>query len=178
MSSISTRRSLLTSPGQRNWYATIIGRTDLLASEYANLYYAWWPSTSNWQRQFLGVPIRFRLQDNDSDGLPDAWENHHWPGVPIAFIAPDADEDGDGHSHLDEYLTDTDPRDSASCLRIMDFHSSISNGTVLTWQSSEYKYYTIESSANLGTNGTVWTGISSRSWGFRLIFSILSSISA
>ncbi len=63
---------------ERKWYPTIIGRTDVLASEYANLYYAYWRDKANWQRQFLGVPIRFRLEDNDSDGLPDAWEQHHF----------------------------------------------------------------------------------------------------
>ena len=110
---------------ERKWYPTIIGRTDVLASEYANLYYAYWPDKANWQRQFLGVPIRFRLQDDDADGLPDEWERHYWPGAPIALILPEAHGDSDGQSNLEEYLADTEPTDSASCLRIMDVHSFI-----------------------------------------------------
>jgi hypothetical protein len=141
---------------EKKWYPTIIGRTDVLASEYANLYYAYWPDTANWQRQFIGVPIRFRLEDTDADGLPDAWEDYHWPGTPIALILPDGDADNDGQNHLEEYRADTDPRDSASCLRLMDVLPPSTNETVITWQSSEYKYYGIEISTNLLSS---WTTI-------------------
>ena len=149
-----------TSSGQRNWYPTIIGKTDVLGGEYANLYWAKWPNASDWPRQFLGASIRFRLPDTDGDNIPDAWEQHHWPGVPVALVFPDADLDGDGQSNLDEYLADTDPTNSASYFHITEVHSSVSNETVLAWQSSEYKYYGIEMSTNLSTN-TSWTAISS-----------------
>ena len=140
---------------QRKWYPTIIGRTDVLASEYANLYFAYWPDKANWQRQFLGLPIRFHLKDEDLDGLPDAWELHHFGST---TNTAEADPDGDGCSNRDEYVADTEPGNSASCFRIMDVLPLPTNQTVLTWQSSEYKRYAIEVSTNMLTS---WTGLAS-----------------
>ena len=141
---------------ERKWYPTIIGRTDVLASEYANLYYAYWPDRANWQRQFLGVPIRFRLKDIDADGLPDAWEQHHFGST---TITPSRTiRTGTGVTIGNEYLADTEPTNSASCLRIMDVLPLSANQTVFTWQSSEYKRYGIELSTNPFTS---WTGIAS-----------------
>jgi len=149
------RNVVSASSPERKWYPTIIGRTDVLASEYANLYYAYWPDRANWQRQFLGVPIRFRLPDSDLDGLPDAWELHHFGSLTNTF---EGDWDGDGGNNGNEYLADTEPTNSASGLRIMNVIPLSANQTVLIWQSSEYKRYGIELSTNAFAS---WTGISS-----------------
>ena len=50
--------------------------------------------------------------DSDTDGLPDAWERHHFAGS-LAQIAP-ADPDGDGFGNLAEYQAASRPADPAS----------------------------------------------------------------
>lgn len=52
------------------------------------------------------------LADSDGDGLPDDWEITH------NVDAANGDADSDGHSNLAEYVTGTDPRDSADALRL------------------------------------------------------------
>lgn len=49
--------------------------------------------------------------DANANGLPDAWEEQHFPGQDID---PQADSDGDGTSNLMEYLAGTDPTDPSS----------------------------------------------------------------
>ena len=49
--------------------------------------------------------------DADANGLPDTWEDQHFPGQDID---PQADSDGDGTSNLMEYLAGTDPTDRSS----------------------------------------------------------------
>jgi hypothetical protein len=62
-----------------------------------------------------GTPI-----DSDADGMPDAWETlHHLnPFSALCDDGPDFDPDRDGVSNLGEYLTDTDPHDPESALRL------------------------------------------------------------
>jgi len=50
--------------------------------------------------------------DSDTDGLPDAWERHHFAGS-LAQTAP-ADPDGDGFGNLAEYQASSRPADPAS----------------------------------------------------------------
>ncbi len=50
--------------------------------------------------------------DNDNDGLPDAWERRWW-GEPWAQTDA-GDPDGDGVSNLDEFREDTNPTDPRS----------------------------------------------------------------
>jgi Glycosyl hydrolase family 26 len=47
------------------------------------------------------------LADSDADGLPDKWEGAN-------SLAPDQDNDGDGHSNKTEYWANTDPLSAAS----------------------------------------------------------------
>ncbi len=54
--------------------------------------------------------------DTDGDGIPDAWETLHQ--LNPEAVDCDEDADHDGISNLGEYLTDTDPRDPASALRL------------------------------------------------------------
>ena len=54
--------------------------------------------------------------DSDGDGIPDAWETLHQLNPEIVDCDDDADDDG--VSNLGEYLTDTDPRDPLSALRL------------------------------------------------------------
>lgn len=55
--------------------------------------------------------------DSDGDGMPDAWEVLHKFDPESDDCDKDADKDG--VSNLGEYLTDTDPRDPNSALRLV-----------------------------------------------------------
>jgi len=55
--------------------------------------------------------------DTDGDGMPDAWETLHQ--LNPETIDCDDDADNDGVSNIGEYLTDTDPRDPSSVLRLI-----------------------------------------------------------
>lgn len=46
-------------PNEKAWYPTIVGESDTLAGESAELYYAFWPDKARWERQFLRRSIRF-----------------------------------------------------------------------------------------------------------------------
>jgi Concanavalin A-like lectin/glucanases superfamily len=54
--------------------------------------------------------------DTDGDGIPDAWETRNQLNPEI--VDCDDDADNDGISNLGEYLTDTDPSDPLSALRL------------------------------------------------------------
>jgi hypothetical protein len=58
--------------------------------------------------------------DADDDGLPDAWESAHNldPSSAVEENGPEGDPDEDGFANIEEYLSGTNPRDSASFLRI------------------------------------------------------------
>ncbi len=50
--------------------------------------------------------------DNDGDGLPDAWELTYWPS--IFTHNGNSQPDGDGVNNMEEYLEGTNPTNSAS----------------------------------------------------------------
>jgi hypothetical protein len=52
--------------------------------------------------------------DANSNGLPDSWEEEHFPGQ---TLDPEADPDGDGTTNRMEYLAGTNPRDRSSFFR-------------------------------------------------------------
>jgi len=79
--------------------------------------------------------------DSDGDGMPDAWETLHQ-------LNPDADDcdkdaDKDGVSNLGEYLTDTDPRDATSALRLTPMMLP-GNKVQLSWKAVPGRRYQIE----------------------------------
>lgn len=50
------------SENERIWYPTIIGDSDVSANQDARLYYAYWPDSNNWNRQFIRRSIHFELE--------------------------------------------------------------------------------------------------------------------
>lgn len=66
-----------------------------------------------------GVPTD---PDANGNGLPDEWENTHFPGL---TVDPDADDDGDGTTNRMEYIAGTNPRLASSAFKP---NGSYSNG--------------------------------------------------
>lgn len=95
--------------------------------------------------------------DNDSDGLPDAWELFYWNS---ASQGAGTDADGDGISNLDEFVEGTSPINSGD-FRARLFISAV-NGAVL--RQPELPSYALNSTVTLTavpTNGYAfigWTG--------------------
>ncbi len=87
--------------------------------------------------------------DADGNGLPDAWETQHFGAT---GASASADLDGDGTSHLMEYLAGTDPGSAASVFRPTS-HASGGN-LVLTVPTVAGRSYRVWGTANL--QGT-WT---------------------
>ena len=84
--------------------------------------------------------------DSDSDGIPDWWMQEHF-GHPTGqagdhSLAAD-DADGDGLTNLDEYRAGTDPRDSASTLRVTAINVN-GAGAHVTFTSVSGKTYRLE----------------------------------
>jgi hypothetical protein len=78
--------------------------------------------------------------DTDGDGMPDDWESLHQ--LDPEHIDCDNDADNDGVSNLGEYLTDTDPRDPTSALRLTA--TMLPGSTVrLSWRAVPGRRYEI-----------------------------------
>jgi hypothetical protein len=99
------------------------------------------------------VPLGSALpEDNDGDGMLDAWEiaNGLDPG---SAEDADADDDLDGLSNMHEYLAGTDPQDPSSTLSLAIGESIDEQmqavGFVLTWPSAPGKQYQIWKATNL-----------------------------
>lgn len=82
--------------------------------------------------------------DSDGDGLPDGWELAHF-GHPTHAEAQ-VDEDGDGQSNLDHYISGTDPTNRFSFFAITDAYpggvsgvrvQSVTNRRYRLWRSTE-----------------------------------------
>lgn len=85
--------------------------------------------------------------DLDEDGLPNDWESAHRldPENPLDALL---DSDDDGMTNHEEYLADTDPRDSTSNL-----HMAIerSGGQVrLSFPTSADRFYTLQHRSDVG----------------------------
>ena len=50
--------------------------------------------------------------DSDADGVLDTWEEYYFPGEPSRDLSQDFDSDT--FTDLEEYLAETDPKDSGS----------------------------------------------------------------
>ena len=91
--------------------------------------------------------------DQDGDGLPDAWEILHFGATTNASAATDAD--GDGFPDADEYLAGTDPNTPGSFLGVVAISNTVSataTGMVVRWSSVAGKLYSVDRGMSLLAN--------------------------
>ncbi|MFN0127307.1 MAG: hypothetical protein ACKV19_11545 [Verrucomicrobiales bacterium] len=96
-----------------------------------------------------------RCTDTDSDGMADEWEMAYFGDLTTATFTSNAD--GDSASDKLEYLSSTDPGDSADFLDIV---SSRWNGTftaaTIVFTTNATRLYRIETSDSLGIAPGAW----------------------
>ena len=99
------------------------------------------------------LPTLFQIdmiQDSNTNGIPDWWEYHYFSSLQPA----NGDFDGDGASNYAEYISDTDPTDRISYLRITSAQVS-TNGVQVFWSGgSQARQYLQRISSIDGTD--VW----------------------
>lgn len=106
-----------------------------------------WISLSN-QFAFVQTDSIDYGPDSDGDGIPDAWELQFAPN--LGMLNGSGDNDGDGLSNLEEFLSDTNPLDPNSNLRITSISKPNAPApTTLTWTSRPTRQYLIRSTFNL-----------------------------
>ena len=86
--------------------------------------------------------------DADIDGLPDSWEYHHFGDVTAGIAS--SDDDGDGRTNLDEYISNTNPRDATSVLKVGSIQKLGGNLVRVTLPTSAQRSYTLWKSGDLG----------------------------
>lgn len=102
--------------------------------------------------------------DMDGDGLDDAWEREHFGSITVSDGAANEDQDGDGASDGDEYITGTDPSNPDSSCR-MQYSGRRIRGRfdwddVVVWPSVAGRVYDVQRSFDLlGGWETVHEGI-------------------
>ena len=95
--------------------------------------------------------------DDDSDGLPDAWENDN--GLDTVSDDTAGDLDGDGLSNLGEYIAGTVPTNGQSVLTLTT--DLAGGGEIVSWSTVTNRQYTLVCTSNL-TAGAIWAPVVSQ----------------
>lgn len=86
---------------------------------------------------------RIEILDSDGDGMDDAWEQDRFTDLTTA--GPGTDFDEDGMDDLDEFASNTNPKDAGSFLRVRLLASTPTANTYqLEFDSSPARFYHIE----------------------------------
>jgi len=93
------------------------------------------------------------ITDTDSDGLPDWWESAFFSNPTSASAAVDAE--GDGHNNFAEFVSGTDPTNSASVFEVEVFSGVVDGAPVIQWSSVTNKLYEVRRYTNLAGGFTV-----------------------
>jgi hypothetical protein len=86
--------------------------------------------------------------DADSDGLADSWESHYGGA---AGLDPEADNDGDGASNLEESLAGTAPDDPASVFVVSGLVRESDGQMAIRWPSVVGRRYEVCYTPSLAT---------------------------
>ena len=90
----------------------------------------------------------YQWPDSDGDYMPDRWEWLHC-GSKTNLIS-DADDDNDGHSNYQEYITGMNATNADSCFRIETFQNFPSaDEVVISWESVAGRIYQVNWSTNI-----------------------------
>jgi len=110
---------------------------------------------SDWERYYGFFSTGYSdADDTDGDGLLDTWERYYFLSETAASLT--TDNDGDGRSNFIEYMTRTDPTDSASRFDMFAALNAVPpevkpETMELAWPSHSNLTYRIEVSTNLTT---------------------------
>jgi hypothetical protein len=91
--------------------------------------------------------------DSDGDGVPDDWEMLHG-GRPLVADGTWPDQDGDGFDDREEFLADTNPRDTGS--RLAAGWSAQAPGAAIAVTSTN-RLYQLWSTGDLTARPQAWT---------------------
>ncbi len=89
--------------------------------------------------------------DTDGDGIPDAWEKMRASDL-TTLSGGSHDADGDGVSDYNEYLADTNPKNTNSVFKITAysmFFSGVNDIHSVTWNSSPTRVYRFITTSDL-----------------------------
>lgn len=95
-----------------------------------------------------GIPLG-EDEDDDSDGMPDTWENANGLN-PRNSADAQQDADGDGLSNYEEYVADTDPQSSASLLKVTHALAA-PQGITIQWRGQTSVLYRVQARDDLLT---------------------------
>jgi len=102
--------------------------------------------------------------DTNSDGLPDSWQLLYFMNANSPNADPDLDYDLDGMTNMREYLSDTDPTDPDSALRITAFDVASAELTFqLAFPSVAQHYYQVQRTSSL--QNPEWKGFTNAVFG-------------
>ena len=83
-----------------------------------------------------GLLVRTEAFDLQPHGTPNWWLDIHGVG--------EEHDEGDGHPAWKEYVADTDPNDTGSCLRVLSISNTLPVVEVAFSPASDRRYYTLE----------------------------------
>ena len=94
------------------------------------------------------------IRDDDTggrgDGMDDVWESTFVP--PFSGL-PDRDDDGDGKSNFDEFVSGTNPTDPASVLAVEGLEVETGATIKLSWVAEGGVEYAIQAADTLNPGG-------------------------
>jgi hypothetical protein len=122
-------------------------RVDLVTGEFAGLA---WSANCGWI-SLAGVTTNsMAIPDSDGDGISDAFEMAYAGNLKV--LGADHDQDNDGFSDLDEYVSMTNPFDPGNFFKVTKVEPASADGsaTKLTWTSAPNRRYLVEHTTDLG----------------------------
>jgi hypothetical protein len=96
--------------------------------------------------------------DEDTDGLPDAWETASYGGAAYSTYGPASDPDGDGFANLLEYALDLNPL-AASTAGLPVATVSGGNLTLTYKRARAGLTYTVQTTPDLAASPWTATGV-------------------